>query len=214
MKLTILYDNTVAVPGFTGDWGFSCLVEAHGKTILFDTGAKGEILLDHMGRLGVDPGGVDAVVVSHDHWDHTGGLKAFLDRKQAPVYVPDVCREPSSAREVVRVRDPIELFGGLFSTGELRGVEQSLLVRTELGVGVVVGCSHSGVENILEAASAVGPPRALVGGLHGFDALDLLKDLELICPTHCTQHASEIRARFPRAFAEGGAGRVIEWPPR
>ena len=48
------------------------------------------------------------------------------------------------------------------------------------------GCSHSGVGNILKAASQFGKPYALIGGLHGFSDFDLVKDLTLICPTHCT----------------------------
>ena len=48
VKITILYDNTAPVKaGLRADWGFSALVEVdRGKTILFDTGANGEILLN------------------------------------------------------------------------------------------------------------------------------------------------------------------------
>ena len=62
MKIKIIYDNTVFVDGFAADWGFSCLVEAHGKRILFDTGAKGPVLLQNMARLGISPDSLDAVL--------------------------------------------------------------------------------------------------------------------------------------------------------
>ena len=211
MKFTILYDNTVAKAGLREDWGFAALVEAHGKRILFDTGAKGEILMDHLETLAVDPDGIDAVVLSHDHWDHTGGLPAFLAKRQAPVYIPDICRDPPGAETVHRLGEPAEIFEGIFSTGELEKVEQSLVVRADRGVAVVVGCSHSGVRNILEAASRVGKPEVLLGGLHGFDDYEVLGDLARICPVHCTRHIPEIRERFPEAFREGGAGRTLEW---
>ncbi|MBW2739319.1 MAG: hypothetical protein JRE64_10840 [Deltaproteobacteria bacterium] len=55
MKITIIYDNTAWDKNLTPDWGFSCLVEAYDRKILFDTGAKGSILLDNMKKLDVDP---------------------------------------------------------------------------------------------------------------------------------------------------------------
>ena len=42
VRVTYLYDNTAAVVGVTPDWGFACLVEGHGRTVLFDTGANAE----------------------------------------------------------------------------------------------------------------------------------------------------------------------------
>ena len=55
MKVTIIYDNTVWDEKLIPDWGFSCLVEAHGKTILFDTGAKENILIENMNKLDINP---------------------------------------------------------------------------------------------------------------------------------------------------------------
>jgi len=51
MKVTILYDNTAYLEELAPDWGFSALVEAHNRTILFDTGTEGSILLDNMKKL-------------------------------------------------------------------------------------------------------------------------------------------------------------------
>lgn len=75
---------------------------------------------------------------------------------------------------------------------------------------MVAGCSHSGVKRILEVATQFGSPYALIGGLHGFSEFDLIEDLGLICPAHCTQHIPEIKSRYPEKYIEGGAGRVIE----
>ncbi|GAH19538.1 unnamed protein product, partial [marine sediment metagenome] len=83
-------------------------------------------------------------------------------------------------------------------------------VKTEKGLVVIVGCSHPGVKNILKAASDLGDPKVLIGGLHGFSDFDLVKDLEFICPTHCTQFKSEIRSRYPGKYVSGGVGKVIE----
>ena len=103
-----------------------------------------------------------------------------------------------------------QIHENIFSTGELRGIEQSLVVRTGKGLVVIVGCSHPGVKSILNAASQFGRVYALIGGLHGFREFDRLRDLKLICPCHCTQFKSEIRSLYPNKCVEGGAGKVIE----
>ena len=79
MKITILYDNETVGKNFIADWGFSCLIETDGRRILFDTGAKGDILFRNMALLSTDPREIDDVFISHAHFDHTGGLSAFLD---------------------------------------------------------------------------------------------------------------------------------------
>jgi len=211
MKITLIYDNDVYREGLTADWGFSCLVEVENTPkILFDTGAKGSILLSNMAKLDTDPASIDVVIISHPHHDHVGGLSAFLNvKRDAKVYVPVSLRGIPNAREVIPVSGPLEIFESVFSTGELGSSEQSLAIKTEKGVVLVVGCSHPGVKSILKAASEFGKVCAIVGGLHGFSEYDLLRDLTVICPTHCTEHKSEIRTLYPRAYIEGGVGQVI-----
>ena len=210
MRLTILYDNDVWEEGLRADWGFSCLVEAYGRRILFDTGASGQILLHNMERLGIDPTLIDEVFISHGHGDHTGGLSCLLDVHPVKVYIPSSCPRPHGAGEVVWVKGPLRIHEDIFSTGELGHMEQSLAIKTERGVVVVVGCSHPGVREILNAASRFGEVRAVVGGLHGFRDLSLVRDLECICPTHCTVFKLPIRLLYPDKYVRGGAGRIIE----
>lgn len=210
MKITIIYDNEVWKEGLAADWGFACLVEAHGKRILFDTGAKGSILLNNMKLLGIDPVVVEEVFISHAHWDHTGGLQDILEKNPVTVYVPSSYRGARGAKEVIEIKESIKIHDHIFSTGELKDTEQSLVVETEKGLVIIAGCSHPGVGNILSAASRLGKPSAIIGGLHGFKEFELLKDLDLICPTHCTQFKSEIESLYPEKCVSGGAGRVIE----
>jgi 7,8-dihydropterin-6-yl-methyl-4-(beta-D-ribofuranosyl)aminobenzene 5'-phosphate synthase len=211
LKITLVYDNEVHERGLEADWGFSCVIEVENTPkILFDTGADGSILLGNMKKLKIDPGSIDEVFISHAHWDHLGGLSDFLKaNKDVTVYVPVSCSKPSGAKEVISIREAFQLHENVFSTGELRGVEQSLAVKTEKGIVVIVGCSHPGVGSILKTASRFGKVRALIGGLHGFTEFELLKDLDLICPCHCTQFPSEIRNLYPEKCTGGGAGRVI-----
>ena len=212
MKITLIYDNEVHTKGLKSDWGFSCLIEREDMPgILFDTGANGSILLHNMDKLTIDPLSIDIVVISHAHWDHIGGLSRFLEKNsEVKTYIPASCPQPLLAKEVIRVTDPVEICTGVFSTGELKGIEQSLAVRTEKGLAVIAGCSHPGVESILNSASQFGKPYALIGGLHGFNQFDVIKDLDLVCPCHCTQYKSEIRSLYPEKYVGGGAGRIIQ----
>lgn len=211
MKITLIYDNYVFERGLRADWGFACLVEVENTPpILFDTGANGSILLSNMKELSIDPAAIQEVFISHSHWDHLGGLPGFLDvNKDVKVYVPASCSPPSGAEEVISVSNPIQMHENIFSTGELGRVEQSMAIKTEKGVVVIVGCSHPGVGTILESASQFGKVYALIGGLHGFDDFDLFGDIEMVCPTHCTQHTREINSLYPEKCIDGGAGKVI-----
>jgi 7,8-dihydropterin-6-yl-methyl-4-(beta-D-ribofuranosyl)aminobenzene 5'-phosphate synthase len=77
-RITILCDNTVGpMSGTLGEHGFAALVEGEGDPLLFDTG-QGETLLYNAQRLNRDLHRVGRVVLSHGHWDHTGGLRALL----------------------------------------------------------------------------------------------------------------------------------------
>ncbi len=76
------------------DWGFSALVEAKGKKILFDTGADGSILLSNMEKLKINPKEITDIFISHPHLGHIGGLSDFLQENQQvklwiPYYFPE-----------------------------------------------------------------------------------------------------------------------------
>jgi 7,8-dihydropterin-6-yl-methyl-4-(beta-D-ribofuranosyl)aminobenzene 5'-phosphate synthase len=211
MKITLIYDNDVYKEGLQADWGFSCLVEEENTpTILFDTGTNGSILLSNMEKLNIDPTSIDEVFISHAHFDHVGGLSAFLNVKSdVTVYVPPSLRGVRGVKEVVSVSEPLKIHENVFSTGELDNIEQSMAVKIDKGIVVIVGCSHPRMAHILKAASQFGQLYAIIGGLHGFNEYDLFKDLELICPTHCTQHKAEIKALYPEKYTDGGAGQII-----
>ena len=210
MKVTIVYDNTAFKKELKADWGFSALVEAKGKKILFDTGARGSILLSNMAQLGIDPREITDVFISHAHFDHTGGLSSFLDQNNdVKLWVPVSLRGVKKLGEVVEIERARKLYEGIYSTGELEGIEQSLCIETKKGIVVIVGCSHPRMTHILDAASQFGTVYGIIGGLHG-NRPESLKGLEVICATHCTQYKDEIASLYPGNYIEGGAGRVIE----
>lgn len=210
MKVTIIYDNEVFKKGLTADWGFSCLVEIKNTPkILFDTGGSGKILLSNMDKLEINPASIDEVFISHPHFDHTGGLSEFLrvNPKINKIYVPS----PLGLKNEIVLKEPTKIHENIFSTGELEGIEQSMAVRTEKGIVLIVGCSHPHMGNILNAARQFGKLYAIIGGMHGFSELELFKDLDLICPIHCTQHKTEIKSLYPEKYTKGGAGKIIEF---
>ena len=74
----------------------------------------------------------------------------------------------------------------------VKGIEQSLAIKTEKGILVMAGCSHPGVGEIIDAASKFGRIYGVIGGFHGFRDFNRLNGLSLIVPCHCTQYKSEI----------------------
>ncbi|MDD5224459.1 MAG: MBL fold metallo-hydrolase [bacterium] len=88
VKITILVDNSAGqLSALLGEHGFSALVEADGFRLLFDTGA-GRAVIPNVQSLGIDLSEINAVVISHGHYDHTGGLPPVLSRmEKVPVYL-------------------------------------------------------------------------------------------------------------------------------
>ena len=150
-------------------------------------------------------------MISHSHWDHTGGLGDILElNKDAEIYLPASFKRAVPGRKVTSVRDATKISESVFSTGELGGVEQSLAISTNKGIFVVVGCSHPGVGDIIDAASSLGKVYGILGGFHGFKDFERLEGLSLICPCHCTQYKSEIKHLLPEKCIDGGAGMMLD----
>jgi 7,8-dihydropterin-6-yl-methyl-4-(beta-D-ribofuranosyl)aminobenzene 5'-phosphate synthase len=86
MDITVLMENTCG-QGLLKEHGLSLHISYNGQNILFDTGAS-DAFLRNAQALGVDIENVDFCVISHAHYDHTGGLKTFLERNQkAKIYI-------------------------------------------------------------------------------------------------------------------------------
>jgi 7,8-dihydropterin-6-yl-methyl-4-(beta-D-ribofuranosyl)aminobenzene 5'-phosphate synthase len=142
IKITTLNENS-ATTGVLAEWGLSMFIEVDGMKVIFDTGAGTAV--SHNARLmGVDLGGVDAIVLSHGHHDHTGGLREVLRLAGGEVPViahPDIwgrkygsfgggpkrfngipfVREglESLGASFRLSREPVRLSAGVMTTGEI-----------------------------------------------------------------------------------------------
>lgn len=87
MRLTVLLDNKTEKPDVNAEWGLSILIEADGKKIIYDLGAT-DMVIDNAEVMGVDLEDVDAVAISHGHYDHTGGIPGFCQvNDKAKIYI-------------------------------------------------------------------------------------------------------------------------------
>ncbi len=231
VKLTYLYDNTEAVPEVHADWGFACLVESRGARVLFDTGAKPDVLRHNAEALKADLGRLDAVVLSHDHGDHTAGFPALGPRPGLPVFYargfsPSVVAAlGTSGAKLVPVSTGLEVAPGVRTSDEFGTSikEEALVIDTPSGLVVVVGCSHPGIVPMLRRikASAGRPIHTVVGGFHLLQAsadevtgiVAAFKELGVgrAGPTHCTgpEAIRHFKEAFGDRFIPGGVGTVV-----
>lgn len=86
ITITTLCENTVACPGFVGEWGLSILVQVNDRNILFDTGAE-SAAVRNADKIGFDLKTVDTIILSHAHGDHTGGLREVMKRTNHPTII-------------------------------------------------------------------------------------------------------------------------------
>ncbi len=230
--ITVVYDNNPYNEILETAWGFSCVIKGLDKTILFDTGGDGEILLDNMEKLGVNPGEIELVVLSHIHGDHVGGLESLLEEN--PEVVVYLLRSfPGSFKDdiknygtkIVEVENPLEITKNAYSTGVL-GVlikEQSLILRTEKGLIVITGCAHPGIVKIVSKAKDLLDEDVLfvMGGFHlgGESKREIEKILSdfkelgvrYAGPCHCSGSTARglFEKEYKKNFIKVGVGRVI-----
>lgn len=268
-RITILCENTVGpVSGTLGEHGFAALVEGEKETILFDTGS-GATLFANALRMNKELRRVARIVISHGHYDHTGGLLQFLQTcggkevlahpevflaryrvkdtgERYPIGMPNHKVSLEDAGAIFSLDSRFrEVANGLYLTGQVprrtsfelgdRGMfrdregvdpdpltdDQSLIIRTEQGLVLLLGCCHAGLINTIDhAREQTGEERivALVGGTHlGFAGGEQLDETVAalrsrnpgrICAGHCTGFVASMRLHreFPGRFQPANVG--------
>jgi len=273
-RVTILCDNSVGpISGTLGEHGFAALVEtAGGEHLLFDTG-QGYTLLHNARRMGKDLTRVRRVVISHGHFDHTGGLLPLLQECGAKeifahegifarrhrvkdtgecysIGIPFDRSTLEGAGATFNLSDSFrEVLPGVSLTGEVPRVtpfetgdqglycdcsgqetdttpdDQSLVIETEKGLVVLLGCCHAGLVNTVEHIAYLTGRRdihAVIGGSHlGFCAreqfdrtVSALRSMGIrkLALSHCTGFAASARLsrEMPREFQAAMVGYTLE----
>jgi 7,8-dihydropterin-6-yl-methyl-4-(beta-D-ribofuranosyl)aminobenzene 5'-phosphate synthase len=141
--ITLLCENTARGAGILGEHGLAFWIDTGAHRVLFDTG-QGMALAHNAARLAVDFSRADAVVLSHGHFDHVGGLEtALAAAPKAPLFLHPCAVEPKftgtdpavarristpfvesesfrgAGRRVVETREPCEVVPGVWTTGEI-----------------------------------------------------------------------------------------------
>jgi len=216
MELIIVYDNDIFTQGkgLKSDWGFSCLVKTKEDTILFDTGEKGEILLNNIKKLNINTKEITKIVLSHEHSDHCGGLDYLLPHlDKIDLFRLNTDEKKYNNINLIKPEKPKEISKNIWTTGKIKGVinEQSLVLKGKYGWFVLTGCSHPSVEKILDCAKKITNDKitGIIGGFHGFDKFTVVKDLDYIYPCHCTSHKKELKNVFPKKVNDCGVGKII-----
>jgi len=259
-----------------GEWGLSILVETEDLHLLLDAG-QGISAVYNADILGIDLSQTDKIILSHGHYDHTGGLRQVLRKiKRATEIIahPDIWAAKYAQRKgqtekyigIPYQRQELESLGANFNlstkptkisanittTGEIPMVtefeeiesnllikesagfqpdklldDQALIINTEVGLVVILGCAHRGIINTLYYAQQLTGAKKIhtvLGGCHLIDASEervrltiaALKglDIQILGMSHCTglPAACLMAQEFGDKFFFNNAGTTTSLP--
>ncbi len=212
LKIKMIYNNTGECSGMKNAWGLSIWIEDKRGATLFDTGGDTAVLKQNMEHLGLDFSKLDRIVISHNHWDHKGGLEYVLGKTKACIdmYVPIEVRKEYQkdypGANVIGVNKSMNIHNNIWSTGSMSAThkgnainEQSLIIKNNDSMILLNGCSHPGIVQIVKQARTDHPGlrfSLVAGGFHLMrktkkevrEISAELKELGIdkIAPSHCT----------------------------
>jgi 7,8-dihydropterin-6-yl-methyl-4-(beta-D-ribofuranosyl)aminobenzene 5'-phosphate synthase len=156
LKITTLSENTAGMGDFLGEWGLSVLLETENEKILLDTGTSISAV-HNADILGIDLGKIDKIVLSHGHYDHTGGLREVLGRMRKEIEViahPDIwqikyARRKGKPDQYIGIpfqqeeleslgarfrltREPVKIADDIWTTGEVPMINEYETIDTGL----------------------------------------------------------------------------------
>ena len=228
-KMVVLVDNEKG-DELIPSWGLSIYIERDDFKLLFDTGDNPEILSKNAEKLEIDLSKIDALIFSHNHYDHTGGFPYIGNiTKGFSVYIPEKSMVKSVEEyglKPIYVKNTLKIHPN-FTLYKFDGPipEQSLIVESSGKNFFVVGCSHPRIENMaLEIVEKMGIEiYGVIGGFHLYtETLERFKrikevfvklGIKEIYPIHCTgKSAREFFGReLKEIYRRGREGTIIEF---
>ena len=215
-NIKIVYDNT-ALKGFKSDWGFSCLIS---DTILFDVGEEYKIFNYNANKLHIDFSKIKIIILSHKHKDHIGSLKELLKHTNNVESI--YCLSDTKSRiktyvnkskiKIISINNFEEITDNIFSTGKMNAkykgyklLEQSLIIQNGNKIGIVTGCAHPGILDIIKKVKQEMKTDSIefvLGGFHLFRKTDkeikeIAKEIKNLnvkkaAPCHCSGDKAKI----------------------
>jgi len=189
---------------------------------LFDTGSKENVLIANLHNFGLDISSIDAVFLSHNHYDHTNGLSGILRyNEDLPMYVHKYWEKPVRHKgNSIPLKNKIvvkegrqfkELGGGIYITNaymspDYGGIyEHACYIQTKDAYILLCGCCHPGLLSFLNDRQLLEIPvdstLHIIGGFHGFKFDN--KKAELLDPQirsvtvcHCTKNIKVYQDQF------------------
>lgn len=276
-RITVVCENLVYQSGLVAEHGLAVLIESE-KITLFDTG-QGHAIINNLDVLEKDINSIDRIVLSHGHYDHTGGLAQVLEKRKEKISVyghPDIFNKKirvdkngekneyvpigmpcsrveyeergadfNTVREFFEIDTDIHCLSDVRRPSGWKGSDPrlkimkndsllddpfnddlSLLLETESGPVVLLGCAHSGIVEILEElGERTGYKEfyAVIGGTHlhsaseeyiekAIETLDKFR-VRLIGTSHCTGFsvASLLKNRFRGRYQYAHTGSTFEF---
>jgi len=234
VEINILVDNNPN-SDLKSPWGVSLYIKTQNLSILFDAGPDPNALKENSEKLNLDLNNLDLAVISHEHGDHVRGLEYVSKvNKNLTVFVPahmsGSCKNwiKSLGLKVIEVKDTTLISEGIAIVGELYGppYEQALAINVEnLGLIILVGCSHPGVDKIVSKAEddLNQNPYAVIGGFHlSGESLNKIREvaealiergLKRIYPIHCSGEGFRkfLRENYLEVYGDGMVGLKISF---
>lgn len=273
MELTILIENNTLVDKYlTGEPGLAIFIEENGKKILFDSGYS-DAFIKNASAMNIDLAGLDYVVLSHGHNDHTWGLEYLIEKrlqnqiKNKPILITHPLsfsekfvdtekigikltkEELSEYFNLKLAKAPLWISEKLVFLGEIPRKnsyeskkplgkikingnleddylfdDSALVYKSDKGLVIITGCSHSGICNITEHAKKICNEDSIVDIIGGFHLLkpsaNVLKQtakylnsqkIVQIHPCHCTDLKSKVFLSQTSDLKEVGVGLKLKY---
>jgi len=238
-SIVIIYDNNLYNRNLKSGWGFSCLVTENNNAILFDTGADSDTLLYNIKHLKINTKIIDAIVISHMHYDHTGGLAGLLtynlkNNSNVLIFFPSSVNNRDLRliktfgilkQNIKIITNPQKITNNIYSTGSLGSFikEQSLVIDTKKGLIIITGCAHPGITYIVKRSIELfrNKPLLVLGGFHLFSKsereifkiIEQFKQLgvKYVSPCHCSGDTARtlFKKEYGKYYIDVGVGKII-----